>query len=593
MKSIAGALVFVGLASFPGAMLAQAVAPAVSPPIPRGSQGPGGPHASTTGFFLSNVVWTAEGNQAGTGFGGSVASAGDVNGDGYADLIVGAKSSGLLGEGRVSVFHGPAPSFVPSWTTTGSQGGADFGICVASAGDVDGDGFDDVLVGASKHDGTEEDEGHAFLYRGSASGLPLLPTWVGQGNQASAYYGFTLAAAGDVNGDGYDDVIVGAPGHDNGEVDEGRAYVYHGSPFGLSSTPDWTVESNQIGAVIGGSVASAGDVDGDGFDDVIVGAQYYGALNQGRAFVYSGSSSGLSTSATEIVGSQIGAYLGNSVSSAGDVNGDGYDDVIVGEMRGSHAGQVDEGRAYVYHGSAAGLSTSAAWSAEGDQEGAYFGTIVAAAGDVNGDGFDDVLVGAPHDDGADVCTLYMGSAVGLTADPAWSDVGELGVAGFGSAVASAGDVNGDGRDDVIFGEPGHANPQALEGRASLRRGTQVAASHVVRNGNGSNPVGYAAVTQPVLGSVWHLTVDVVTPLHSFSVVALGAGGPVTGPILNGLVQGQLLALGPYVVSVGVINHFIPLPNDANLVNQTLATQAMTIAPGIVRLNNAIDARFGY
>ena len=104
-----------------------------------------------------------------------------------------------------------------------------------------------------------------------------------------------MATAGDVNGDGYSDVIVGAPRYDNGQTDEGRAFVYHGSAAGLAPPPAWTAEGNQAGADFGGSVATAGDVNGDGYSDVIVGAPVYdnGQTDEGRAFVYHGSAAGL------------------------------------------------------------------------------------------------------------------------------------------------------------------------------------------------------------------------------------------------------------------------------------------------------------
>jgi hypothetical protein len=234
------------------------------------------------------------------------------------------------------------------------------------------------------------------VYHGSASGLSTTPNWTAESNQAGANFGVSVASAGDVNGDGYSDVIVGAKLFDNPELDEGRAFVYHGSASGLSTTPNWTAESNQEGARFGFSVASAGDVNGDGYSDVIVGAYQFanGEAFEGRAFVYHGSASGLSTTPNWTAESnQAGAEFGYSVASAGDVNGDGFSDVIVGAWLFDN-GETDEGRAFVYHGSASGLSTTPNWTAESNQVNAQFGVSVASAGDVNGDGFSDVIVGA-------------------------------------------------------------------------------------------------------------------------------------------------------------------------------------------------------
>lgn len=120
--------------------------------------------------------------------------------------------------------------------------------------------------------------------------LATSPAWIAESDQADAEFGWSVSTAGDVNGDGYSDVIVGAWGYDNGETDEGRAYVYHGSAAGLSATPGWTAESDQASAYFGQFVATAGDVNGDGYSDVIVGAYRYdnGETNEGRAFMYYG-----------------------------------------------------------------------------------------------------------------------------------------------------------------------------------------------------------------------------------------------------------------------------------------------------------------
>src|SRR5262249_39764103 len=146
------------------------------------------------------------------------------------------------------------------WTAESNQASASFGSAVASAGDVNGDGYGDVIVGAYQYDNGETNEGRAYVYLGSASGLSATAAWTAESDQASADFGYSVASAGDVNGDGYGDVIVGAYQYANGETAEGRAYVYLGSASGLSATAAWTAESNQASAEFGSSVASAGDV---------------------------------------------------------------------------------------------------------------------------------------------------------------------------------------------------------------------------------------------------------------------------------------------------------------------------------------------
>jgi hypothetical protein len=423
-------------------------------------------------------LWTAECNQTDAEFGWSVASAGDVNGDGIEDVIVGAHSydNGETDEGRAYLYLGSASGFsaTPSWTAEGNQAYAHFGISVASAGDVNGDGYDDVIVGADRYDDGETNEGRAFLYLGSASGLSATPSWTADGNNWDAFFGISVASAGDVNDDGYDDVVVGAYLYQYGISRIGRAYLYLGSASGLSATSSWIAEGDQTGALFGYSVASAGDVNDDGYDDVVVGAYSYdnGEVDEGRAYLYLGSSSGLSvTPSWTAEGNQAGAYFGISVASAGDVNGDGYDDVVVGASWYDN-GETQEGRAYLYLGSASGLSATPSWTAESDHTEAFFGHSVASAGDVNGDGYDEVVVGALGYSNAFAVNdgriyLYLGSALGLSPTPSWTAESDQVDARLGYSVASAGDVNGDGYDDVIVGTPRYDNGETNEGRASL------------------------------------------------------------------------------------------------------------------------------
>jgi hypothetical protein len=455
----------------------------------NGVEGAAYAYFGSAGVPELTAAWVYQGDQSGARYGYSVASAGDVNGDGYGDVIVGAPNynGGSSSEGKVFVYAGQptGPTVTPIWTAESNQANAVFGISVASAGDVNGDGYGDVIVGASQYDQDGlGDEGWTFVWLGSASGLgssgtPGNADWSARGNQAAARFGMSVAGAGDVNGDGYGDVIVGAPTYANGQVQEGRAYVFHGSASGLHSAPDWIEERDQATENFGTSVATAGDVNGDGYSDVIVGAPLYDGshVDEGRAWVYLGSSSGVSASAVWFADlDQTGAGLGQSVATAGDVNGDGYSDVIVGAFRYDNP-EADEGRAYVYYGNAGGLEDTPAWTAESDDAGADFGWVVAGAGDVNNDGFGDVIVGAPLYDGAVANSgkafLWLGSGTGLGANGTpgnadWSDDGSQGGAqgaNFGISVASAGDVNGDGFGDLMAGAFLYTDPSNEEGAA--------------------------------------------------------------------------------------------------------------------------------
>jgi hypothetical protein len=185
-----------------------------------------------------------------------------------------------------------------------------------------------------------------------------------ESDQADANLGISVAGAGDVNGDGYADVIVGAVYYDAGEANEGAAFVFHGGAAGIADADPGSaaaqLESDQTDANLGLGVAGAGDVNGDGYADVIVGAQFYdaGELNEGAAFVFHGSAAGITdgdpgTAAAQLESDQARARLGGSVAGAGDVNGDEYADVIVGAPR-YDAGEAKEGAAFVFLGNSEG-----------------------------------------------------------------------------------------------------------------------------------------------------------------------------------------------------------------------------------------------
>jgi len=459
---------------------------AVQKDLPQSEGHITGQMAGVTGLSLV-PDWLGEGNQEDADFGYSVGTAGDVNGDGYDDVIVGAiyYTNGQDAEGAAAVYYGSADglSLVPNWLAEGDQADSRFGWSVGTAGDVNGDGYDDIIVGAPLYDRGQTDEGVAAVFYGSATGLSLVPNWGDEGDQAGAEFGYSVGTAGDVNGDGYDDVIVGAPIYEDGQTREGAAAVYHGSAGGLAFLPGWLGEGDQVNAVFGYAVGTAGDVNGDGYADVIVSAPNYenGQANEGAAFVYHGSASGLSQlPAWMDEGDQVEAYLGDSVGTAVDVNGDGYDDVIVGASDYDH-GEVDEGVAVVYHGSAAGLSLVPNWLGESNQAFSGFGWSSGTAGDVNGDGYDDVIVGAPEYNHGQLyegaAVVYLGSATGLSLVPNWGDEGDQIEAYLGDSVGTAGDVNGDGYSDVIVGAPGYDLGQLDEGVAAVYHGSGTNISH--------------------------------------------------------------------------------------------------------------------
>jgi len=427
------------------------------------------------GAFNATADAQLESNQADAFLGTSAAGAGDVNGDGFADVIVGAQfyDNGETDEGAAFVYFGGPGAFnaTADALLESNQAGALFGTSAAGAGDVNGDGFADVIVGALGYDNGQTAEGAAFVYFGGPGAFNLTADAQLESNQANAFLGTSVAGAGDVNGDGFADVIVGAVSYDNGESNEGAAFVYFGGPGAFNATADAQLESNQADAQSGVSVAGTGDVNGDGFADVIVGANAYdnGQSNEGAAFVYFGGAGAFNPTAdAQLESNQISAESGVSVAGAGDVNGDGFADVIVGASRYDN-GETDEGAAFLYFGGAGAFDATADAQLESNQADAVFGTSVAGAGDVNGDGFADVIVGANFYDNGQTAEgaafVYFGGpgAFNPTADAQLESNQADARAGF--SVAGAGDVNGDGFADVIVGASGFDNLQSNEGAA--------------------------------------------------------------------------------------------------------------------------------
>ena len=446
------------------------------------------------------------------------AAAGDINGDGYDDFVV----ANTYNHGLVSLFLG-APDQVaaePAWTWSEPDqdpGTYEFhGSSLAPAGDVNGDGFDDLLFGSFGID-------QAFLFLGSPRGLAQRPDWFIPEGITERQLGFAASSAGDVNADGYADVLVGS---DTADV----AMLFLGSSSGLSPEPSFRF-TGQDGSKFGAALASAGDVNGDGYGDVIIGAWMHDDVwvDEGAAFLYFGSEFGILKEPEQLNTNQLGAQFGFAVSAAGDVNGDGGDDFFVGAPYYNN-GLAQEGEFYLYLGDPpppvppaedpplvegdsapnedtpptakaprpddCGCQASAApvllfpvplillrrrraprwigglallvaceadprsplavtrppvaaadWTHELNVTGAQLGWSVAGGGDVNGDGFADVLASAFNSDGS--VHLFHGSGSGLPSTPSWSRT-RLDHPGVGESVAFAGDVNGDGYDDVLF-----------------------------------------------------------------------------------------------------------------------------------------------
>jgi len=430
----------------------------------------------TASGLSGTPVWTGGGVQASAGYGSSVAGAGDVNGDGYSDVLVGAPRKDNIGqtdEGHVMYYQGSPNGLSASGTLDQTQSSAFFGTSVSAAGDVNGDGFSDVIIGAPQYDNGQTNEGRAYVYYGGTGGLPFTASWIIENNIALSLLGTSVSTAGDVNGDGYSDVIIGAPGAAIGEAGEGLAYVYHGSAAGLGTTP-WVAERDLLGAALGSSVASAGDVNGDGYSDVVIGANGYSVSQalEGAAYIHLGSATGLNAIPLfTFVQGQANARVGSSVAGVGDVTGDGYGDVVVGASGWTSSALTGRGRAFLLKGHPAGVFYETSWVVEGSNASSALGSSAAGAGDVNGDGYQDLIIGEPGRPngaatGAGRALMFHGASTVPSTTPTWTTLGTSTGAQFGFSVSKAGDVNKDGYGDVVVGIPGDSN-----GRINIYHGS--------------------------------------------------------------------------------------------------------------------------
>ena len=349
---------------------------------------------------------------------------------------------------RVSTPNGPSTSPVWQLTRTAQPGARE--ASWGSALDVDGDGFAELAVGAS--DTTIDGNigtGRVYVYAGGPDGPDLARVTVLDGPVAGGQFGHSLAAV-DFDGDGFADLAVGASSEGTaGTGISGKVYVYRGGPHGLAAAPDYTLSTGDGGGV-GWSLDGAGDLNGDGYGDLVAGAplsKVAGVLT-GAAYVFYGDDHGGANVATLRTSDGALAKVGLAVAGGGDLDGDGLADVIIG-VPDSPMGSAGHGRAYIYRGQPIGLDDNPTVLDESSPLLAQFGSALAIAGDVDGDGLADLAVSAPGD-GAGRVYLYTGRAGAAPQKLARFD-GPDGPDGRFGATLSSDDVDGDGRSDLAIG----------------------------------------------------------------------------------------------------------------------------------------------
>lgn len=517
-----------------------------------------------------------------------------------------------------------------------------FGASVASIGDLDGNGTPDIAVGAKDDDDGGKDRGAVHVLFLDATGTVLRQQKISDtaggflaGLDDGDLFGSAVAGIGDLDGDGVGDLVVGAPGDDDGASGAGAVYVISLDSTGMVKR--YQKISNTTGGLparldaydsFGTSVASLGDVDADSLPDIAVGASNDddGGTNRGCIRVIALHGTGL-VRACQKISQEAGGFLGAlpdgcrfgaSIAALGDLDGDGMADLAVGAFLDGTGGP-ERGAVWIVFltpfGTVKGQQKIA--HATGGfpgvlDDGDGFGVSLAGVSDRNHDGIQDLAVGAFADDdaGLDRGAVWVlnlladGTVRGARKLSAQAgrfagslDDGDL----FGRSLCELPDMNGDGWDELVVGATGDDDGAAEAGAVwKLEVRARAQGSTVFRNGSGTNPATLVPLNTPEIGTIWLATIDVATPGALLSLLQVGDGGPTQGIHLSGLAEGELLILPPYpkgLLDIAVGRHSVPIPDDPAFVGLALSVQGATLLPGFSRpgflqLTNALDLTVG-
>ena len=393
-----------------------------------------------------STMFNLPGNSAGDRYGHPIRAAGDVDGDGIGDLIIGSQA-GVLGAGYARVVSGTSGTAIHS--LSGGVPGDWFGTAVDGIGDLDGDGRAEFVVGAPLSGPGAA--GQATVFDGATGGV----LYVLSGDAANDHFGWSVTGLDDVDGDLLPDLAVGAVDDDDGGASSGTVRVFSGA----TGNTLYTLVGTQTNQLFGYAVSGIGDLTGDGLGELVAGGPHVAGVGNtaaGVARLFDGFTGALLQTWS---GFQAGDAFGRAVASAGDVDGDLVVDIIVGAPQ-PIAGQRGYARVF------SGANGSLLYDWAGDSPGDLFGTSVAAAGDVNADLQDDVAVGAPGDDdngSRSGSVRVLSGQAGLTIFTTYGDASGY---ELGSSLDGAPDMNGDGLPELISASPG--DPGQGPGAGSAR-----------------------------------------------------------------------------------------------------------------------------
>lgn len=470
------------------------------------------------------------------GFGNYFRSVGDVNGDGLSDILIAdqSNSNGPMTNGYIGaiyIYYGTdavAQDYEYDFLLRGNHGDHFFGIG-ASAGDVNGDGISDLILGSPNYDSSnpapDDRTGNIMLFYGKADGPSETPGLTLSGDADDARLGEVNPAYGDFNADGYKDLalvnnsnqIRVLRGSENGFEPNNNMLIETGNPdsvftsmaslgdtngdgledFGViridnPNEPGKTIrvqvflgqnsteiinpeprELDEYENLVNPIISGKGDVDGNGYMDLILGDPDFSS-GRGLVLIYFSLFDGVSfIPGWEVQGTEDGERFGTSVDISGDSNGDGYNDILVGAPYYTPGGNpvTPEGRIYVFDGNPNTVLDTPSWNYIGDQTSRpYTGKIVSFAGDVNGDGYSEVISSVDtQDDGGvteeNAFILFYGDSDGISSSPSWTIDDTLGLTNDSKAT-SIGDVNGDGYGDILVASPYYSDI-GIQGKAMV------------------------------------------------------------------------------------------------------------------------------